>query len=87
MLEASGALSPLAVQMARTGEQTGSLDDMMQKVADYLESEADAKAHQLAVGIGVAMLLIAAIVVFLIVLSFYMGMVGGAMSAADGGGE
>ncbi len=86
MLEASGALSPIAVQMARTGEQTGNLDDMMQKVADYLESEADAKAHQMAVTMGVVMLLIAAIVVGTIVISFYVGQIGSVMNAGDGGG-
>jgi type II secretory pathway component PulF len=83
MLAASGALSPVAVQMAHTGEQTGSLDEMMQRVADYLESEADAKAHQIAVTTGVIMLIIAAIVVFIIVFNFYVGQVGGAMQAGE----
>ncbi|MBC7808756.1 MAG: type II secretion system F family protein, partial [Akkermansiaceae bacterium] len=74
MLARSGLLSPLAVQMARTGEQTGSLDTMMNKVADYLEGEADAKAHQVAVATGVLALLLAACVVAYIVISFYVGM-------------
>ncbi|MBC8141454.1 MAG: type II secretion system F family protein [Armatimonadetes bacterium] len=74
MLAQSGLLSPIAVQMARTGEQTGSLDTMMDKVADYLEDEADVKAHQLAVGTGVFALLLAACVVAYIVISFYGGM-------------
>jgi type II secretory pathway component PulF len=82
MLAASGLLSPIAVQMARTGEQTGNLDAMMDKVADYLESEADAKAHQLAVYAGVGALLIAAIVVANIVFSFYTGMFSGMINAA-----
>lgn len=73
MLAASGLLSPIAVQMARTGEQTGSLDTMMDKVADYLESEADSKAHQLAVFAGVGALLFAALVVGYMVVSFYGG--------------
>jgi type II secretory pathway component PulF len=87
MLEASGVLTPVAVQMARTGEQTGSLDEMMQKVADYLESEADAKAHQMAVITGVVLLIIAAIVVFTIVFNFYVGSINGAMQAGETGGE
>ncbi len=73
VLARSGLLEPIAVQMARTGEQTGSLDNMMEKVADYLESEADTKAHQLAVIAGVVMLLLAALVVGFIVISFYVG--------------
>ena len=73
VLARSGLLSPIAVQMARTGEQTGNLDAMMDKVADYLESEADVKSHQLAVWAGVAALGVAAIVVLLIALQFYGG--------------
>ncbi len=84
MLAETGLLEPVAVQMARTGEQTGSLDQMMEKVADYLESDADAKAHQLAVFAGVAALLIAAVVVGVIVISFYSGQMGSLMSAAGG---
>ncbi len=85
VLEASGLLSPMAVQMARTGEQTGSLDTMMDKVADYLESEADAKSHQLAVFAGVGALLLAGLVVAYIALSFYTGMFNGMMK--EGGGQ
>jgi len=84
MLEESGLLDPMAVQMARTGEHTGSLDDMMDKVADYLESDADVKAHQLAVGAGVAALLIAAVVVGIVVISFYSGYMGGLMQTGNG---
>jgi type II secretory pathway component PulF len=73
MLESTGLLSPIAVQMARTGEQTGSLDIMMDKVADYLESDADMKASQYAVYAGVGMLLLAAVVVGIIVIQFYSG--------------
>ncbi|MFM7320092.1 MAG: type II secretion system F family protein [Armatimonadota bacterium] len=84
MLQESGLLDPMAVQMARTGEQTGSLDEMMDKVADYLESDADVKAHQLAVGAGVAALLIAAVVVGIVVISFYSGYMGGIMQTGNG---
>lgn len=82
MLAASGLLSPIAVQMARTGEQTGSLDTMMDKVADYLEDEADQKSHQLAVFAGVGALILAAMVVGYIAFSFYGGMFGAALSEA-----
>jgi len=83
MLAASGLLSPIAVQMAKTGEQTGNLDLMMNKVADYLESEADTKSHQLSVITGVVALLIAACVVGYIAISFYVGQIGAAVSAAS----
>ena len=79
MLARTGLLSPLAVQMARTGEQTGSMDTMMNKVADYLEQEADVKAHQLAVASGVFALLLAACIVGYIAITFYAGMFGSIM--------
>jgi len=72
-LEASGLLSSIAVQMARTGEQTGNLDVMMDKVADYLEEEADQKSHQYAMYLGVGAIIIAGIVVAIIAISFYAG--------------
>lgn len=87
MLARTGLLSPLAVQMARTGEQTGSMDTMMNKVADYLEQEADVKAHQLAVASGVAALVLAACVVGYIAISFYAGMFGSIMHDAEGAGN
>jgi type II secretory pathway component PulF len=84
VLAMSGLLSPIAVQMARTGEQTGSLDTMMHKVADYLESEADQKAHQQAIFLGVAAIIIAGIVVAFIAIGFYVGQVSSAISEIGG---
>jgi type II secretory pathway component PulF len=87
MLAQAGVLSPIAVQMAKTGEQTGSLDDTLDRVADYLEGEADVKSHQLAVGLGVAVLVIAAIAVLVLAITFYVGRINGIMSEGSGGGE
>ena len=84
MLAQSGLLSPLAIQMARTGEETGNLDGMMEKVADYLESEADLQAQQLAKFAGVAALILAAVVVGFIAVSFYGGMLAQATQSAEG---
>ena len=86
VLAQSGVLSPIAVQMARTGEATGSLDDMLNRVADFLESEADLKAHRLATVLGVVAILVAAVIVLMLAIQAYMGVANQAMSAADGGG-
>lgn len=83
VLAQSGTLSPIAVQMARTGEQTGSLDDMLNRVADYLESEADLNAHRLAVVAGVMAILIAAVVVLFIAVQSYTGIATQATSTAE----
>jgi type IV pilus assembly protein PilC len=85
MLAESGMLSPIAIQMARTGEQTGNLDTMMEKVSDYLESEADQLSHQLAKFAGVAALLLAAVVVAYIVITFYVGQLSQTMQAGSEG--
>jgi type II secretory pathway component PulF len=87
VLEQSGVLSPIAVQMARTGESTGSLDEMLNRVADFLESEADMKAHRLATVMGVLAILVAAVIVLMIAIQAYTGMANQAMSSADGGGS
>ena len=87
VLEQSGVLSPIAVQMARTGESTGSLDEMLNRVADFLESEADMKAHRLATMMGVVAILVAAVIVLMVAIQAYTGMANQAMSSADGGGS
>ncbi len=40
-LGASGVFPPMVVQMAAIGEETGELDKMLEKVADFYESEVD----------------------------------------------
>ncbi len=87
VLAQSGVLSPIAVQMARTGEATGSLDQMLERVADFLESEADMKAHRLATVLGVLAILVAAVIVLMIAIQAYTNVANQAMGAAEGGGE
>ena len=38
----SGVFPPMVVQMIGVGEQTGAMDDMLQKIADFYEDEVDA---------------------------------------------
>ncbi len=42
-----GKLPPLALQMLRTGEETGNLDDMLGKLANYYESDLERQLTQL----------------------------------------
>jgi type IV pilus assembly protein PilC len=57
-----------AVQMVRTGETTGSVDQMLAKVADYYEQEATAATQTLvSVGFAAAMVIMAVVVgIFLV---------------------
>jgi type II secretory pathway component PulF len=62
----TGKLPALALQMLRTGEETGNLDEMLGKLADYYESDLERQLKQLQatlrplaiVAIGVLVLLI-----------------------------
>ncbi|HSV72354.1 MAG TPA: type II secretion system F family protein [Chthonomonadales bacterium] len=69
----TGALPPLVLDMLRTGEQTGNIDAMMNKVSEYLEGEASSRAHLYAHVFSVALYLLVALMVGAAVVSFYTG--------------
>ena len=62
--------------MVSTGEQTGSLDQTMDKVAEFYEQESMVRLHQTSVLLGVVAFLIAAVMVGIDVLNFYKGYAG-----------
>lgn len=84
-LNRSGAFSPIAVDLFRTGETSGNLDDMLDKVADFHENEARSKSHMAAVAFGVLVFLVVALLVGRAIIGQYMGYASGISSAADGG--
>lgn len=73
----TGAFHPMFLDMLRTGEQTGNLDTMVTKAADYLESDAETRAHQYAHVFSVGVYLLVALLVGFAVVSFYMGYASG----------
>ncbi len=75
---------PMFTGMVSTGEQTGNLDQMLDKAAEYYENEATHATMQLVVILGVVLLLIMAVVVAITVIGFYTGYAG---RATDGGSE
>ena len=72
-LVATGIFPPMVVSMLGTGEQTGSLDMTMDKVAEYYEQESVVRLHQLSVTLGAVALIIAGIRVAIVVGNFYTG--------------
>ncbi len=72
-LVATRIFPPMVVSMLGTGEQTGSLDMTMDKVAEYYEQESAVKLHQLCVSLGALMTVIVGIKVLLILIQFYTG--------------
>ncbi|RYG33858.1 type II secretion system F family protein, partial [bacterium] len=78
----TGAFNPLVLDMVGTGETTGSLDKMLQKMSEFYEEDAEAKAYKLGQITGVVVGLCVAIYIGFIVISFWTGYYGGMMSGA-----
>jgi type IV pilus assembly protein PilC len=83
-LRSSGFFSGMAIDMFRTGETSGRLDEMLDKMADFYESEGKLKTRQAAVIFGTAVFLLVAILVAVQVISFWTGY---GHAASAGGGE
>jgi type II secretory pathway component PulF len=75
-LASTGAFTPLVLDMARTGETTGEMDQMLGKVADYYEEEGETQAKIAAKVVGVVCFLAVAVYVAFILISFYSGYFG-----------
>ncbi len=69
----TGAFPPMVVSMIQTGEETGSLDAMMDKVAEHYEQDVVVRLHQTSVAVGTATMLIVGIFVGVIVIQAYTG--------------
>jgi type II secretory pathway component PulF len=75
-LRSTGALSPIVIDMLSTGEMTGNLDQMLNKMSDYYQDEAKTRSIQLGHFMGVLVLLVVGIYIGFVVLSFYQNLGG-----------
>lgn len=73
-LRESDAFPPMLTQMIRIGEQTGNLDEMLGKVADFYESDVETMVDRLRQLIEPIMIAILAVIVGTIVLSALLPM-------------
>ncbi|MBS1724950.1 MAG: type II secretion system F family protein [Armatimonadetes bacterium] len=80
----TGAFSPLVLDMTRTGEATGNIDDMLTRVAEYYEDDGKMKAKVAAKVVGVVCGLLVAAYVFFILITFYSAYFGRIGAAGDG---
>ncbi len=71
-LRETGVFPNLVVQMIGVGEQTGSLDAMLQKIADFYEEEVDVAVADLLTALEPMIILFLGIVVGGIVISMYL---------------
>jgi type IV pilus assembly protein PilC len=73
-LKASGVFPPMVVQMINVGEQTGGLDEMLSKIADFYDDEVDAAVSALTSILEPIMIVVMGIVIGGIVVAMYLPM-------------
>jgi type IV pilus assembly protein PilC len=71
-LRESGVFPTMVVQMVGVGEQTGALDSMLTKIADFFEDEVDAAVADMLTAIEPIMILVLGVLVGGIVVSMYL---------------
>ncbi len=71
-LEASGVFPTMVTQMIAVGEETGGLDDMLLKIADFYEEEVDVAVAGLTSTLEPVMIVILGVVVGGMVISMYL---------------
>jgi type II secretory pathway component PulF len=86
VMERSGEFPAQAVDMVMTGERSGNIERMLDKMADYYQSEAMVASKQTAVTAGVAFYLLMAVLVGIYVISFWVSYYGNLLGGAGGEG-
>jgi len=71
-LRESGVFPTMVTQMVSVGEQTGALDSMLTKIAEFFEDEVDAAVADLLTAIEPIMILVLGVIVGGIVISMYL---------------
>lgn len=71
-LAASGVFPPMVVRMIAVGEQTGQLDNMLNKVADFYEDQVDAAVAGLSSALEPVIIAVLGLVVGSIVLAIFL---------------
>mgnify|MGYP000751898458 FL=1 len=73
----TGVMPPLVLDMLQTGESTGNVDAMMDKVAEYYEQETDVKSGQAVIVLSVGVYLLIALWIASMIISFWQGYASG----------
>jgi len=71
-LERINIMPPLALRMLGVGETTGSLEDMLIDISDYLEDELEERMHLLTTAIEPAIMVIMGVVIGVIIVAMYL---------------
>jgi type IV pilus assembly protein PilC len=86
-LQRSGMFPPMVVQMVAIGEETGSLDQMLSKIADFYESEVDSTLAGLTAALEPILIVSLGFIVGFIVISMFMPLIHAISSLQSGGME
>jgi len=86
-LEESRLFPPMVVHMIGVGEESGSLDFMLQKIADFYESEVEAALASLTAAIEPIMIVTLGFIVGFIVISCFLPLVDVISKLSSGGGD
>jgi type IV pilus assembly protein PilC len=73
-LRQSGVFPPMVTQMIGVGEQTGALDEMLEKIANFYDDEVDTAVEQLTSIIEPVMIVIMGVIVGGMLISMYLPM-------------
>jgi type IV pilus assembly protein PilC len=71
-LKRSGVFPPMVVQMINVGEQTGGLDEMLSKIADFYDEEVDAAVEALLSAMEPVMIVFLGVVVGGMIVAMYL---------------
>ncbi len=71
-LEESGAFTPMVVRMVEVGEQTGGLDEMLVRIADFHDQEVDAALDVLIAAMEPVMIVFLGVVVGGMIVAMYL---------------
>jgi len=74
-LERSGLFPPMVVQMISIGEETGALDQMLEKIADFYESEVEAQLEGLAAALEPLLIVFLGGIVGFIVVAMFLPLI------------
>jgi len=71
-LKESGVFPPMVVQMINVGEQTGGLDEMLEKIADFYDDEVDTAVEALLAAMEPIMIVVLGVVVGGMIVAMYL---------------
>jgi len=86
-LQKSKMFPPMVVQMIAIGEESGALDQMLTKIADFYESEVDATLQSLTSAIEPLLIVFLGAAVGFIVISMFLPLIAVIQNLTAGGGE